>query len=378
MTTTAYYRLLTSLIFSILSTFSYAEELSSEFLICEEVIFAVGSCEDLGELDFLYQAFPACSGSGFGVNVEIFDSEGNMVPNPIPNDIEYLCQDFTVYNICFGDTCISNLRLELDEGPTITPVPFESISAQNYFSDNIPRPRVDDCTRPGTSYPAGLIDYEDEFIGSCEVPRVARTWRAVDRCGTVSEVTQAFDIISNVSCNIIGPRKIPIGVESLIRSVVTPPVIPTLELNWSFENINNNWIISGSKTNPFEAFITPSGPNPRTERVLLEVVDQFECRSTCFKDFTSVISKNSRPSSKSEAGLKNVIRTSSNALLVDFQNEQISSTPFQIVDLSGRVITKGILQNGENSIDLSSEPKGLLILNYRIGEEVVSTKFVNM
>ena len=364
-------------IFFLMSTgLVIAENPLREITICDEVIFAVGSCDDLNGLDNFYTVFPQCAGSGTGVGVFILDRDNNVVPNPIPNDVEYLCQPLQVYNICFGDTCVSTLILELSEGPKITPVPIEVISAQNYFLDNIPRPRVDDCTRPGASYPDHLIEYEDELLGSCEVPRVARTWKVTDQCGTVAEKTQAFDIISNTSCNIIGPRRIPIGVETLIKSVVTPAVIPPLELNWFV--IGNNFEIIGSKVNPGEAFLTPINPSPSQGTVKLEVVDQFGCQNFCFRDFKSYISKSQfRATDTDSQNNSPIIEILPHRLLINFEGQVNDQMEYQIVDLIGRIIQEGRIDHGVASLDIDNAPSGLLILRLEIGEQVFTRKFLN-
>ena len=375
---TTFLRLANSILLLMLTGLAIAENPTNAntITICDEVIFAVGTCDDLNVLDNLYTAFPQCAGSGFGVGVFILDRDNNVVPNPIPNDVEYLCEPLQVYNVCFGDTCVSTLILELSEGPKITPVPIEVISAQNYFLDNVPRPRVEDCTRPGSSYPDHLIEYDDEFIGSCEVPRVARTWKVADQCGTVSEVTQAFDIKSKTSCNIIGPRRIPIGVETLIKSVVTPAVIPPLELNWSV--IGNDFEIIGSKINPGEAFLTPINPSPSQGSVMLEVIDQFGCQNFCFRDFTSYISKSQfKPSNKESKDNPLIIEVLPHSLLINVGGQVEDQIEFQIVDLIGRIIQEGRIEQGGDSIDTENAPAGLLILRVKIGEQVITRKFIN-
>jgi len=118
------------------------------------------------------------------------DSEGNLVPNPIPN--KYVCETLTVYYFGENDTCISELLIRLEEGLRIFPRRFSSISAQNYNANRVPRPRVQDCTAGDVR----VIDATDEFINYCDdVPRVVTTCSVTNKCGITTTATQNFDLL---------------------------------------------------------------------------------------------------------------------------------------------------------------------------------------
>jgi hypothetical protein len=329
---------------------------------CLDVELEIPNCEALSDLDYLIELQSDCE-------LLILDSDGNEVPNPIPNDPRYLCETLTVIysDGSGGDSCASELLIRMGEGPRIITVPFTSISAQNYNAGNVPRPRVEDCTRDNYSF----FDITDEFIPQCDqVPRVVRTYHTFDKCGNETIVRQTFDIIADLACTITGPARIRTDVPTLVRSLVSPRGLPPFRHEWSVNG--KDWTLNLNKIDPNEVTLIPQGPDPGDAELVLDVFDRLGCKTTCRREFSAIT--NGRPF-LSNLGETQISMMDNDHLQIRFKQWDVTHN-IRILSLSGQVLYKGIHQASEVEIPVGTLSPGLYILHLSSGKEITSQKFL--
>ena len=153
----------------------YTESKSLDPFPCDEVAsVTIRNCEDLEGLPFIIDF------SREGCTVKVFDAHGNIVPNPIPATMQYVCEDLTIGYYCDGDSCFSPFYIDVEEGPNMSLRPFDHVSANNYNMGHVPGPRaVNYC-----SFDEIATDAVDDVIEICnDIPRVTRTWTSTNKCG---------------------------------------------------------------------------------------------------------------------------------------------------------------------------------------------------
>jgi hypothetical protein len=328
---------------------------------------SVANCDELLSSPFIsYVAYDGCESL-------ILDGNGQVVPNPIPSDPNYLCTPLTVLLIDGEDTCTAALLIQMEEGPKITPVPFQSVSATNYNLGNVPKPIVEDCTRPfgDPPYIFRVYDTSDDTIAFCnDVPRIIRTYRAYDRCGNVSMASQTFDVIADLSCTIIGPTHIPVGYPTLIKSQINPQGFPPYDYQWSV--LGQGWTIDviDPKTNPQQAYLTPTNPAPGEALVNLDLFDRFGCKRSCMKVFTSI--RNNRPFGFVEGTVISVVDGE-----IWIRSGSEGNVPeMRILTMTGRILYEAESLGTDHRISASHWAPGIYVLQLRGEQGWTSEKFV--
>lgn len=334
-------------------------------VVCEDVTLTIPDCETLERLeDFIHIT------TGEGCTVSIYDFEGNLVPNPVPADIQYVCQNLRVQVSNGEQTCTSKLYIGLTTTIAVYPPEFRSISLRNYEMENVPRPRIEACTW-------GLIErtfsWGDEFIGICHVvPKVVRSYTVTDRCGNSGTASHTFDLVGDISCHILGPSRVPIGSSLLLKSQNTPKGFKPFNSSWQV--IGGDWTVSSDKLDPSKAVLTP-GPVPGQATVILDLWDRFGCSRRCEKVITSYISKgNLDPRTSSGQEFELIVQDDELQLLFS-TDQRVESV--RLVNLAGNVVASAEPSGEMHQISLPMnglEP-GIYIVQWFSGNSVETLRF---
>lgn len=298
----------------------------------------------------------------------ITDEEGNTVPNPVPADAQYLGQTLTVTKSKDGVSCSSTISISFTGAPEIIPVPFNSISANNYNFGLIPRPYVISCVE-------GSIDltYEDEFISLCnDVPRVVRAWTATDKFGNSSTVYQTFDVIANLACTIIGPSRIKRGVATEIRSNYLPNGLIPFTSQWTL--VGQDWSIKQDILNPTKITLTP-GLTATKAIVQFDLFDRLGCKTSCVKEFNAIRNSDLNSFQFNDDATYASYTIIQNNLLVKWDRTKFDF--IRILDLAGRIRHFGSLksiQDEEININISELEGGLFFVQLLSKEGVHTFK----
>lgn len=162
----------------------------------------------------------------------ILDSDGDLVPNPIPLD-DFLCQEY--YTVYLGADTIAECSFVLclmdNNPPEVEIQVVNGMSLQQYLNGSrpIPLPLVEDC-----SWTA--IEYSDELKSICEILFLERTWTVFDTCLNFTEATQVIELHNPYSCNLIPRPPLRMGIPTLIKSKIkTAFPFEDLQFNWSVQ-----------------------------------------------------------------------------------------------------------------------------------------------
>ncbi|MBV6472226.1 MAG: hypothetical protein JPMHGGIA_00481 [Saprospiraceae bacterium] len=334
-------------------------------VVCEDVTLTIPDCETLEGLENLIHITTL-----EGCTVSIYDIEGNLVPNPVPADIQYVCQNLRVQVSNGEQTCESNLYIGLTTTLAVYPPEFRSLSLRNYEMGNAPRPRVEACTW-------GLLErtlsWEDQFIGICHVvPKVVRSYTVTDRCGNSGTATHTFDLVGDISCHILGPNRVPIGSSLLLKSQNTPKGFNPFNSSWQV--IGDDWTVRSDKLDPSKAVLTP-GPVPGQATVILDLWDRFGCSRSCEKIFTSYISKgNLDPRSSSGQELELIVRN--DEVQLHFSKEQMLES-VRLINLAGTIMASAEPSGDTRQLSLPMnglEP-GIYIVQWFSGSSMETRRF---
>ena len=100
-----------------------------------------------------------------------------------------------------------------------------------------------------------------------------------------SVIRHTFDIISDPTCTIIGPARLPLGVPVTLKIQNNPNTFtPYKGYQWNVIALGKGWDIIPEKGDLSKAIITAGHGLAQVE---VNLFDRFNCKKTCIKDFSS-------------------------------------------------------------------------------------------
>lgn len=332
-------------------------------LTCSDISYIVDGCDhpvDVVEL----------TGS-MGCSYKIFDFLGNELTNPVTINANTACIPIRVMKFNGTDTCISNITLKPTQLFQLVAPDLENVSVANYEAGRVPNPETTDCIGGEIAFFA-----TDEIIGLCnQVPRIRRTWKAIDQCGNPSYpssgVSDEFNLVGFVQCHIIGADRVGIGQSITVRSNLNLRHVNPFQVQWTV--IGDGWTIDGNKLDPGEATLRP-GNLPGNATVMFDIFDQLGCVRHCERVFTSSYrGRIQGVAAMTGSDLSVRIRSGFATIHVD---ESILNPYLQIIDYMGKTYMTKKIPSGWNDVSINELNPGLYYIKVSHKDGIISKAFI--